>query len=259
MENLVRTIHSAGVDFPAMIPYLKAMKERLHASIPAKERSSRGITWVVQEMSRQLVADSRSEEHVRDLAFGINHQLEPRDMLTGVPIFLMAHYGTDHMDEVLAFFQEAAASDGWVVREFAAAGFRQLITPNREAVQPWLQGMAGKTDPNLRRFASETLRPVTALRWLQAEPGYLLKVIGLLFQEPHPYPRTSVGNNLSDLSRSNPDLILSIVKDLVKSGDSNSYWIACRACRNLVRQQPMRIMDILQTDEYHYKDRHYHR
>jgi 3-methyladenine DNA glycosylase AlkC len=68
-----------------------------------------------------------------------------------------------------------------------------------------------------------------------------------------------VGNNLSDLARRNPDLILGIVKDLVESGDKNSYWIAYRACRNMVKNAPEEVMDILAVDEYHYKDRNFYR
>jgi 3-methyladenine DNA glycosylase AlkC len=111
----------------------------------------------------------------------------------------------------------------------------------------------------LRRFVSETLRPVADNRWLQKEPGTSLEILRHLFREAHPYPRTSVGNNLSDLSRRNPKMILEIVKELVEYADKNSYWIAYRACRNLVKQDPERIMDLLVVDEYHYKDRNFFR
>lgn len=76
-----------------------------------------------------------------------------------------------------------------------------------------------------------------------------------LFKEGSPYPRTSVGNNLSDLARHLPDRVFEIVKELVDSGDRNSYWIAYRACRNLVRKEPTRVMDLLEVNEYRYKRR----
>jgi 3-methyladenine DNA glycosylase AlkC len=93
---------------------------------------------------------------------------------------------------------------------------------------------------------------------MQEETDYPLSVLRLMFRETHPYPRTSVGNNLSDLSRRNPELVLGLVKELVKSGDKNSYWIAYRACRNLVKKYPQRVMALLGTDEYHYKERHFY-
>ena len=68
-----------------------------------------------------------------------------------------------------------------------------------------------------------------------------------------------MGNNLSDLSRRNPDLVTGIAAELAASGNSNSYWIAYRACRNLVKQRPEQVLDVLHTDEYRYKDRYYRR
>jgi hypothetical protein len=59
--------------------------------------------------------------------------------------------------------------------------------------------------------------------------------------------------------RSSPELIFTIVEELATNGDDNSRWIAHRACRNLVKKEPERVLDVLDVDEYHYKDRHYHR
>jgi len=80
-----------------------------------------------------------------------------------------------------------------------------------------------------------------------------------MLTESSAYPRTSVGNNLSDLARKNPDLIYNIVKDLVQNGNKNSYWIAYRACRNLVKKEPIKVMDLLLIDEYKYKKNRYKR
>jgi hypothetical protein len=46
---------------------------------------------------------------------------------------------------------------------------------------------------------------------------------------------------------------------LVASGDKNSYWIAYRACRNLVKKDPKRVMNLLGIDEYRYKKTVYKR
>lgn len=64
-----------------------------------------------------------------------------------------------------------------------------------------------------------------------------------------------MGNNLSDLARRLPDLIYGLIGELVDSGDENSYWIAYRACRNLVKVDPIKVMDLLRVDEYRYKKR----
>ena len=68
-----------------------------------------------------------------------------------------------------------------------------------------------------------------------------------------------MGNNLSDLARRLPELVYELVEELVASGNKHSYWIAYRACRNLVKTEPLRVMDLLRVDEYKYKKAIYKR
>jgi 3-methyladenine DNA glycosylase AlkC len=242
------------------VEMLRALKDKIYSGIPARQRQSRGITWVLQRICQLFISECTAQpQEIRILANVLFENLDLNDFLVGVPIFLMAEYGKTDPKGVLEFFLLVSDSDEWVVREFAAAGFHKLIKPCREVVLPWLKQVAQSDKPNIRRFVSETLRPVTDNRWLNVEPETSLGILRLLFREAHPYPRTSVGNNLSDLARRNPKLILGIVRDLVDSGDKNSYWIAYRACRNMVKESPEEIMDILGVDEYHYKDRNFYR
>jgi 3-methyladenine DNA glycosylase AlkC len=238
---------------------LRALKDEIHAAIPEKLRIGRGITWVVERVSMLLAAQGLPDDRLREMALFIYTQLKEDDLLIGAAIFLMGEYGTRHPEDAFGFFEKAAGAGHWVVREFTAGAFRKTIGLNKDVVLPWLQKIAQNTDPNQRRFASETLRPVTYNKWLNQQPEYSLSVLRLLFKESHSYPRTSVGNNLSDLSRRQPELIFGLVKDLVASGDANSYWIAYRACRNLVKKEPQRVMDLLRVEEYHYKDRNFYR
>jgi 3-methyladenine DNA glycosylase AlkC len=238
---------------------LRTLKDEIYAAIPPRLRQSRGITWVLQRLSRLLIAEVSNPEQLHSIASILDKAIAREDVLMGVPIFLMAEYGKTNPTQVFPFFEQAADSEDWVVREFAQAGFRWLIKPCRAVALPWLKRMAQSDRPNLRRFVGETLRPVVENQWLNKEPQASLDILRLLFRETHPYPRTSVGNNLSDLSRRNPDLILAVVKELVESGNQNSYWIAYRACRNLVKRVPLQVMDLLHVDEYHYKDRNFYR
>jgi 3-methyladenine DNA glycosylase AlkC len=241
------------------IKKLEELKEVLHAAIPDKQRQSRGITWVVQRLALMMGEICTQKEEIKEFSAILYEHLDKADMLQGVPIFMMAEYGRVQPAEVLDFFEEAASAESWVLREFAQAGFRKLHGPNKEVVYSWLKHMVESSNPNSRRFVSEMLRPVVQGKWLRKDPDYSLALLRHLFHEKHPYPRTSVGNNLSDLSRYQPDLIFSIVDELVASKDKNSYWIAKRACRNLVKQYPERVLDMLGVEEYHYKDRHYRR
>jgi 3-methyladenine DNA glycosylase AlkC len=241
------------------IESLETLKNDVYAAIPDKRRRSRGITWVVQRISKLLLTVCEGESDAKEVSLILYERIERTDKLIGVPIFLMAEYGRGHFGEVVEFFEDVADSENWEVREFAAGGFQRLLRPNKAEALPWLKRTATSRSPNVRRFVSEMLRPVSTGRWLIHEPEYSLSVLRLMFKETQPYPRTSVGNNLSDLSKHHPDLIFSIIEELVATGDQNSHWIAHRACRNLVREYPERVMDAMGVEEYHYKDRHFYR
>jgi 3-methyladenine DNA glycosylase AlkC len=239
------------------IERLRSFKDETYATIPDKLRIGRGITWVVERISTLLAGQGLTDASLHELALSIYSNLDENDLTIGVAIYLMAEYGIRNPCDALDFFETAASSRNWVVRENSAGAFRKMIRPNKDLVLAWLQKVAQFNDPYLRRFASETLRPVTYNKWLNQQPEYSIGVLKVMFKEPHPYPRTSVGNNLSDLSRQQPERVLAIVSELVTSGDKNSTWIAYRACRNLVKKEPERVMDLLQVKEYHYKDRNF--
>lgn len=257
IDRIINNLTSGHPD--AAVVQLRLLKEQLYAAIPDKQRISTGVTWVVQQIANLFLRQSANDENLKQLALKMEAVIPQDDQLMGVPIFMMAEYGKANLQKVTGFFARVSDSSDWVTREFAQGAFRQLITGNKDAVIPWLQEMAVSSKPNQRRFVSETLRPVTVIRWVQKEPHYSLQVLRQLFAEHDPYPRTSVGNNLSDLSRKNPDLIFGIISELVSSGNPDSYWIAYRACRNLVKQEPDRVMDLLNTNSYRYKDRFYKR
>jgi 3-methyladenine DNA glycosylase AlkC len=254
-EIICAALTSNRVD--SAISLLRALKDEIYSAIAEKQRIGRGITWVVQRIARLFARTCGSEANLRLAGLALTAHLTPDDILLGVPIFMLGEYGENHPTEIYEFFTGMADSPDWVVREFAQAGFRPVITPNRETVLPWLKEMATDESPNRRRFVAEALRPVTTNHWITKEPDYSLGVLRLMFREAHPYPRTSVGNNLSDLSRRQPEVIYAIVKELVELQDDNSTWIAARACRNLVKADACKVMDLLGVEEYHYKDRHY--
>ena len=241
------------------ISKLETLKDEIYTAIPTKQRIGRGITWVMQRIAHLITTTLDSDIDLRNFGLKLATVLLPDDSLLGVPIFIMGMYGENHPNEIVDFFAQMADSPNWIIREFSQGGFRPVITPNRDFILPWLKRMAKDQSANRRRFAAETLRPVTDNQWMYGEPEYSLGVLRLMFREAHPYPRTSVGNNLSDLSRRQPELIYTIVQELKELNDDNSNWIAFRACRNLIKKEPSRVMDLLGLEEYHYKERHYYK
>lgn len=174
-----------------------------------------------------------------------------------VALGIITNYGLKNHKDVIVYFERSAVSDDWVMREMTQMFFKKLIKKYPDEMKQLLLQYVKSENPYMRRFVSETLRPVQENKWFYKNPDYSLEILRHLFKEKNAYARTSVGNNLSDLSRHLPDLIKKIVSELVESGDKNSYWIAYRACRNMVKKNPAEIMKLLKSNDYKYKDRIY--
>lgn len=240
---------------------LPQLVSAVHAAIPAKKRVSFGIYSVVKLLGEALFEQLEAQgKNVLEAGGGLYDACDrTAPGAAGVALSALAMFGQTDVHAVCPYFEHAAASDDWMLREFAQGLVRRLIRANPDEMKAWYLCLVDSDDPNLRRFVSESLRPVVVNRRFQKNPDYPLSVLRRLFFEAAPYPRTSVGNNLSDLARGNPELVLSLVEELVASGDKNALWIAHRACRNLVKKQPQRVMDILGVDEYRYKKAVYRR
>jgi 3-methyladenine DNA glycosylase AlkC len=245
--------------YDSAVPHVLAVLDALYSSIPSSKRASFGRVYTIQELSKYLfsrlteanapVYEVASEMFQRSGACGSK----------GVALEILSWYGIDDYERVLPFFEAAASSPSWDTREFAQVFFRKIIQKKPEEVKAYLLKLAVSKDPNRRRFVAETLRPVRENRWFYKHPEYPLSILRLLFRESSAYPRASVGNNLSDLAWHLPELVFGLVKELVESGDRNSYWIAYRACRNLVKTEPAMVMNLLRVNDYKYKQKVYTR
>ena len=239
-------------DYALAAKNIDPVLQELYANIPEKKRISYGRVHTVKVLAKFLYTQLEEKNaSVLEIASQLYAEGET-NWSKGVALGVLTDYGVTDYQPVLSYF-ESAASENWDLREHAQMFFRRLIQKYPSEMQAFLLRLVKSEDPNLRRFVSETLRPVRENRWFYKDPGYSLTVLRHLFRERDPYPRTSLGNNLSDLARRLPELVYGLVEELVASGDKNSYWIAYRACRNLVKVEPVRVMDLLGVDEYKYK------
>ncbi len=229
--------------------------KKLYDAIPQNKRISYGIVHTVKLLGEYLYHQfEKNNIPLFDTALAMYQQTEKAENKT-VALCMLSFQGLKEPEKVIPLFETAAADTDWMVREITQMLFRKIIKKHPEPSRLFLLRIVKSADPNIRRFVGETLRPVVENKWFYKQPDFSLSVLKYLFKENKAYPRTSVGNNLSDLSRNLPEMVYQIVEELVNSGDKNSYWIAYRACRNLVKKEPDRVMQLLKTDTYKYKDR----
>lgn len=105
-----------------------------------------------------------------------------------------------------------------------------------QAVRRWTES----PDLNVRRLASEGIR--TRLPWaahyqpFKDDPAPLIETITPLINDPSRYVRTSVANNLNDISKDNPHAALTTARDwLGRSGSAETRWIVTKGLRTLVK------------------------
>ena len=91
---------------------------------------------------------------------------------------------------------------------------------------------------HLRRLASEGSRPKLpwgeALTALVADPTPLLPILHNLKNDPSEYVRRSVANNLNDISKTHPQLVLQVSKEWIGSSNETNQLVK-HALRSLLK------------------------
>jgi len=119
--------------------------------------------------------------------------------------------------------------------EFAV---RPFIKHDQERMMAQMLEWSGDSDEHVRRLASEGCRPRLpwgeALSALKRDPAPILPILERLKADPSEYVRKSVANNLNDISKDHPQLVLNIAKAWKGEGEGTD-WIVRHACRGLLK------------------------
>ncbi len=97
-------------------------------------------------------------------------------------------------------------------------------------------------DPNVhvRRLVSEGTRPrlplAAPLRSFKKDPSPVLELLELLKDDAELYVRRSVANNLNDISKDNPAIVVSTLKKWSQNQSEEMQWLTRHALRTLLKQ-----------------------
>jgi 3-methyladenine DNA glycosylase AlkC len=98
---------------------------------------------------------------------------------------------------------------------------------------------------HVRRLASEGARPrlpwAIALQELKKDPTPILPILDNLKNDTSEYVRRSVANNLNDIAKDHPDLVLSIAKQW-KGISKETDAVIKHGCRSLLKQGHVEIL-----------------
>jgi len=120
--------------------------------------------------------------------------------------------------------------------EFAV---RPFIISNEERMMAQMSAWSKHENEHVRRLSSEGCRP--ALPWAMALPKFkkdptpILPVLEQLKTDPSQYVRKSVANNLNDISKTRPDIVIKTAIDWYGKNE-HTNWIVKHGCRTLLKK-----------------------
>lgn len=146
-------------------------------------------------------------------------------------------------------FVELYGLDDWeaslpaleVFTQYSSAEFavRPFILRDAPRMMEQMLTWAAHDNPHVRRLASEGCRPrlpwAMALPDFKRDPAPVLPVLERLRDDPSEYVRRSVANNLNDIAKDHPDVVIAVLRRWSKEAGENSDWIIRRALRTLVK------------------------
>ncbi len=230
LESFAGEVQSVRPDFPVR----KFLTDVFDAGWDALELKQR-----VRHISRSL-RTALPEDYEK--AVGVLVQITERrlaregEQMSFLHIFLpdfVETFGLDHPDVSLPALETLTR---WSSAEFAVRPFL-IRFPEKMYVQ--MLAWSRHSSPMVRRLSSEGFRP--RLPWgmgvpaLKRDPSPILPVLENLKHDPSETVRRSVANNLNDIAKDHPALVLDIVRRW-QGHSTETDWVVRHASRGLLKK-----------------------
>jgi 3-methyladenine DNA glycosylase AlkC len=146
----------------------------------------------------------------------------------------IAENGMDHFELSMKALYE-------MTKRFSSEGaIRPFIEKYPEETFRLLKKWTADRNVHVRRLVSEGSRPrlplSAPLRDLKKDPRPVLGLLEILKDDPELYVRRSVANNLNDISKDNPDLVVKTLAEWKKNATKERQWICSHALRTLFKR-----------------------
>ena len=157
-------------------------------------------------------------------------------------------YGQDNINWDLSISALERNTEYWS-SEFAVRAF---IIKDEERMMAQMRKWSKHKSEHVRSLASEGCRP--QLPWGEAiskfkkDPTPVLPILEQLKTDTSTYVQKSVANNLNDISKTHPDLVISIAKDWYGKNKSTN-WIVKHGCRTLLKKGNRDVLALFGYDD----------
>ncbi|TFF69147.1 MAG: hypothetical protein EU516_01480 [Promethearchaeota archaeon] len=211
-----------------IIPLIDHLKHE-YAIIPERERIGKGAIYICKHIAKELVSFL-----INTLQFESNNCLDlcrefyRYDMkndfllLKYLSLLILAEFlskSPQYLHRAIDLIELGATDEEWSVRETSIYPIISCLKKNPDTTLEYLNNLTNRSNENLRRLSSESLRPSGAIKWLRNanKNDKVLHLLSKLRADNSIYVRKSVGNNLKDLSKYMPEKILNLMGNWIKS------------------------------------------
>ena len=128
---------------------------------------------------------------------------------------------------------------------------RPFIIKHEKRMMEQMYAWSKNEDELVRRLSCEGCRP--ALPWAPAlnsfkkDPAPILPILERLKADPSVHVRKSVANNMNDISKTHPDLVIKLAKDWYGKNELTD-WIVKHGCRTLLKKGNREVLAIFGLD-----------
>jgi 3-methyladenine DNA glycosylase AlkC len=149
-------------------------------------------------------------------------------------VLFVAEFGLEHFELSMGAQYELTQR---FTAEFSIRPFLERYPqPTLERLRAW----ASDPSPHVRRLVSEGTRPrlpwAPRLRVFQRDPQPVLALLELLKDDPVLYVRRSVANNLNDIGKDHPRLLVQTARRWARGASPERQWIIRHALRAAVKR-----------------------
>ena len=149
-------------------------------------------------------------------------------------VFFVAEYGLEH-------FETSMRAQYVLTQRFTAEfSIRRYLERHQAATLARLKEWSADSSEDVRRLVSEGTRPrlpwASRLRAFQADPRPVLALLERLKDDPSLYVRRSVANNLNDIGKDHPALLVETATRWMENATEERRWIIRHALRSAVKR-----------------------
>ena len=222
--------------------FLKSTMDKTWDGLELKDR----VYKVTGNLGTYLPSDYKTAISIIDKVV-MNYGTWLDGMAWFFPLFVEV-YGQDEKNWDLSI----AALERYTSYASSEMAVRPFIIKHEKRMMAQMYAWSKHENELVRRLACEGCRP--ALPWAPAlnsfkkDPTPVLPILEQLKTDPSPHVRKSVANNLNDISKTHPDLVVKIAKGWYGKNELTD-WIVKHACRTLLKKGNLDVLAIFELND----------